>query len=175
MKGDRCFSHFVMNHYSLSRRNTGSADNDQTHITNDKSHVVRFANQVSKSGLPFTLHFSPLTFPSRTETLNAPSTVDRNCVKKTIMEPVLSPLPEFHSLGSNAVTAPKLRHWRVTIRIPRGDFFESAFELSPARDRVALRRDDGAEPALQRSFIEVCLGFVARNFGNITFDLDLSL
>src|SRR6201993_1336747 len=91
------------------------------------------------------------------------------------MEPVLSSLPELDALGGNPETAPKFRHRRVTICVLCRDFVESAFEFSPARDRTALRRNNGAGPALQRALIEVSLKFIARDSGNVTFDLDLSL
>src|ERR1700740_62653 len=91
------------------------------------------------------------------------------------MEPVLSSLPELDPLGGNPEAAPKFRHRRVTICVLCRDLIESAFELSPTRDRTALWRDNGADPALQRAFIEVSLRFMVRDSGNVTFDLDLSL
>src|ERR1700756_3919292 len=91
------------------------------------------------------------------------------------MEPVLSSLPKFDPLGGNPEAAPKFRHRRVTISVLCRDLVESAFELSPTGDRTALRRDNGADPALQRAFIEVRLRFIVRDSGNVTFDLDLSL
>src|ERR1700751_1253287 len=91
------------------------------------------------------------------------------------MEPVLSSLPELDPLGGNPEAAPKFRHRRVTICVLYRDLVESAFELSPTRDRTALRRDNRADPALQRALFKVSLRFIVRDSGKVTFDLDLSL
>jgi hypothetical protein len=109
------------------------------------------------------------------EAFDAPGTVESRGVKKAIMEAVLSSLPEFHSLGKETITAPELRYWRVTIRVTLRDLFQALFKLSPAGDGTALRRDNGAKAAFERSFIEVGLRLLARDPGYIALDLNLPL
>lgn len=94
----------------------------------------------------------------RSEPFNYPRAIDA-CVQNSIMQPTLSPLPEFYFCWLNSVTTPIRRFWQYGVVFKLSHYLANAtFQFLSAFDHFALRRCPRTNLSVSGAAIEILLG-----------------
>src|SRR5438874_461474 len=105
--------------------------------------------------------------------LEAPA-VGLTRIEQAIVQPVGAPLPEFETLGPEAITAPVCGARRC-VAMASARRFHGALERSAIRNALALRRGPCGEACAERSSGEVSVGLRRRNALDCAVDAQLAL
>src|ERR1700757_1785010 len=108
-------------------------------------------------GHSFVIRHSPFVTSSRSKPLNLPTAIRLSRVTKTIVQPVRTPLPEFHCIRFKPITAPVRGQRNRLVLEAFGHFCHARIKHATRVDHIALTRCPGAQLAAHRARVKIRL------------------